>query len=254
MVRKRLFLSVLVLTLCLFTASAYAADAMSLLTGMAQKIASAKKFSVTIRMGYDVVQDSGQKVEFGEIRKIILKRPKYLRVEAKQSDGDVNGIVFDGRTFTQYSLTPNVYARLDLTGDIDKAVRFAVAKFGVRVPLARMLVTTFPDEIRKLTKEVFYVEKDVLGKSPTDHVAGRTDDVDYQVWIGKDKLPTRIVITYKNAPGQPQFWANFYDWNLSPKTTEETFIFTPPKGAEEIPFILPVSAPEPGTTDQGGAS
>ena len=60
MVRKRLFLSVLVLTLCLFTASAYAADAMSLLTGMAQKIASAKKFSVTIRMGYDVVQDSGQ--------------------------------------------------------------------------------------------------------------------------------------------------------------------------------------------------
>ncbi len=92
MIRKRLFLSVLVLTLCLFTASAYAADAMSLLTGMAQKIASAKKFSVTIRMRYDVVQDSGQKVEFGEIRKIILKRPKYLRVEAKQSDGDVNGM------------------------------------------------------------------------------------------------------------------------------------------------------------------
>ncbi len=254
MVKKRVFLSVFVVGLCLVATGAFAADAMSQLMTMANKIARAKKFSVTMRMGYDVVQSSGQKIEFGEVRKVILKRPNYLRVDAKQSDGDMNGIVFDGRTFTQYSLTPNVYARLDLTGDIDRAVRFAVARFGVRVPLARMLVTTFPEEIRKLTTEVFYVEKDVLGEVPTDHIAGRTPDVDYQVWIGKDNLPRRIVLTYKKAPEQPQFWASFTNWNMSPRITEDTFIFTPPKGAEEIPFILPAGVTEDKTRDQGGSS
>ena len=254
MVKRRVFLSVLAVVLCLVTTSAFGADAMSQLVAMANKIAKAKKFRVTIRMGYDVVQSSGQKLEFGEVRKVILKRPNYLRVDAKQSDGDINGIVFDGRTFTQYSLTPNVYARLDLEGDIDRAVRFAVAKFGVRVPLARMLVTTFPEEIRKLTTEVFYVERDVLGEVPTDHIAGRTPDVDYQVWIGKDNLPRRIVLTYKKAPGQPQFWANFTDWNMSPRISGETFIFTPPKGAEEIPFVIPAGVTEEKARDQGGSS
>ncbi len=254
MVKKRVYLSVFVFILCFVTTSAFGADAMSQLMAMANKIAKAKKFSVTLRMGYDVVQDSGQKIEFGELRKVVLKRPRYLRVEAKQSDGDINGIVFDGRIFTQYSLTQNVYARLDLNGNINEAVRFAVAKFGVRVPLARMLVTTFPQEVRKLTTAVFYVEKDVLGDEPTDHLAGRTPDVDYQVWIAKDGLPRRIVLTYKNAPGQPQFWANFYDWNMSPKITEDTFIFTPPKGAEEIPFILPAITIDQKAGDEGGAS
>ena len=37
-----------------------------------------------------------------------------------------------------------------------------------------------------------------------------------QLWIarGKEPLPRRVVITYKNAPGQPQFRADLYDWKI----------------------------------------
>ena len=222
--------------------SAWAVDPMLEVVGMAQKIADAKAFTVTMHMGYDVVQKSGQKLEFQELRKVVLSRPNYIRVDAKQSDGDEGGLIYDGETITQFSKTAKVYGQVPLKGSVDDMVRFAVARLDVRIPLARMLVTTFPQEIKKLTTEIFYVERDVLGQVPTDHIAGRTEDVDYQVWIGEDKLPRRIVLTYKNLPGQPQFWANFTDWNLSPKVSKEMFTFKPPRDWEKIPVLMPAPA------------
>jgi hypothetical protein len=54
------------------------------------------------------------------------------------------------------------------------------------------------------------------------------------------------VITYKNAEGQPQFWAQLSDWNLSPDVPDSLFVFTPPEGASKIAFAArkPVQAPE----------
>jgi hypothetical protein len=55
---------------------------------------------------------------------------------------------------------------------------------------------------------------------PCDHLAVRTaGGVDFQVWIaqGDEPLPRRIVITYKDENGQPQFWADFSNWNLAPE-------------------------------------
>ena len=88
---------------------------------------------------------------------------------------------------------------------MDGAIRYAVGELGVRFPLARMLVTSFPQEMSRLTTGIDFVERNTLGPVGTDHIAGRTDDLDYQVWIRDDNLPTRIVLTYRNAPGQPQF-------------------------------------------------
>lgn len=243
---RLLFMVGLVAALCMVGGSAFSADSTDAkreILAMANKLAKAKKFSVTMRMGYDVVQKSGEKIEFGEIRKVIIDRPHYLRVDVKRSDGHKGGAIFNGKTFTQFSFTDKVYAVMDLPDwldSTDEMIRFAVAEMDIRIPLARMLVTDLPKEIEKLTKEYLFVEKDVLGPFPTNHVAGRTDDVDYQVWIGKDKLPYRIVITYKNEPGQPQFWANFSQWSFNPKTSKATFTFTPPEDFEKIPFVIPV--------------
>ena len=47
-------------------------QAMTLLDGMAAVLAQAERFSVTVDIGYDVVQNSGEKIEFGETRTIVL--------------------------------------------------------------------------------------------------------------------------------------------------------------------------------------
>jgi hypothetical protein len=45
------------------------------------------------------------------------------------------------------------------------------------------------------------------------------------------------VLTYKRENGQPQFWANFHDWNFAPETPDSLFAFTPAEGAARIQFV-----------------
>jgi hypothetical protein len=45
-----------------------------------------------------------------------------------------------------------------------------------------------------------------------------------------------VVITYKKAAGQPQFWAQFSDWNLAPAVSDATFAAQIPAGAQKIAF------------------
>jgi hypothetical protein len=54
-------------------------QAMAVLERMAELLTQAQRFSVTVDTGFDVVQDSGQKIEFGETRQIELRRPDRVR-------------------------------------------------------------------------------------------------------------------------------------------------------------------------------
>jgi hypothetical protein len=241
------------ITFVFVAGSARAEDGKKQLMDMATKIAKTKQFSVTILMGYDAVQKSGQKIEFSERRKILVSRPNNMRVDTQQSDGDIGGMLIDGKVITLFNSSENVYSQTKQTGDLDGAIRYAVGTLGIRFPLARMLVTTFPAEIQRLTRNIAYVEQNTLGAMPTSHITGRTDDVDYQLWIAKDSLPKRIIITYKNEPGQPQYWGEFKDWNLTPEVSAASFSFKPPKDAEKIPNVVSDTKSKPMSKTEGGS-
>ena len=98
-----------------------------------------------------------------------------------------------------------------------------------------------PEVHQRLSREVVYVERSQRGGEPTDHIAGSIRDVDFQMWIGDDTLLRRIVLTYPNAPGEPQLRADFSDWDFAPPASETIFTFYPPEDAERIPTLLPVS-------------
>ena len=72
-----------------------------------------------------------------------------------------------------------------------------------------------------------------------DHLALRGEKEDVQVWIarGDEPVPRRIVITYRQIEGQPQFWAQFTDWNFSPELPDTTFTFAAPEGATRVHFF-----------------
>ncbi len=169
------------------------------------------RFSLILDMGYDVPQNTGQTIAFRERRRILLDRPNGLRAEALRSDGDEAKLFFDGTTMVLLNTRKNVYARLEHPGDLDSLVRYAVDDLGIRVPLAWMLLSTLPRELERLTLQVDHVERDVLDFPPTHHLAGRTANIDFQFWIGPDQLPRRVILSYRNEPGQPQFWAEFSD-------------------------------------------
>ena len=210
-----------------------------ILMRMARFLAGSQRFGVKLQSSYDVVQESGQKIEFGETRSITVSRPNGLRIEVERSDGEKHFVLYDGRDVTVYDSSKNVYAQTAKSDGIDEAIKYFLRDLHMRLPLALLLVSDLPEEIESRTLSLAYVESTVISGVPVDHLAGRTETVDYQVWIekGARPLPLRVVLTYKDAVGQPQFQARFSDWNLAPKISDSFFVFTPPKGAHKIAFL-----------------
>ena len=218
------------------------AEAKDILRRMADYLASAPRFSVSVRGSYDALQESGQKIEFGETRKITVSRPDRLRVEVEHSDGEKHLVTYDGKDITVFSPAQNVYAQAAKPGGIDAAVVYFLKDLRMRLPLAALLLSRFPEEIQRRTQSLDYVERTDIEGMLAHHLAGRSETVDYQVWVaeGDRPLPLRAVLTYKNAEGQPQFRAQFADWNFSPELKDTEFTFVPPEGARKIAFLAQV--------------
>jgi len=212
-----------------------------LLLGMADFMARAPAMSVTMRSGYDAIQADGQRIEFGERRRILMQRPDKLRVDVERSDGERGTVVFDGRWITAFKPAENVYARVEKPGTLDQALVYMVRDLRATLPLARMFTTGFPVDLDKRATSVAFVEECSLFDVPTDHVAVRSAEVDLQLWIAKgpEPLPRRVIVTYKNAPGEPQFRADLYDWSVPAKPDTAAFAFVPPAGAERIMYLAP---------------
>ncbi|MCG3200756.1 MAG: hypothetical protein NFCOHLIN_00618 [Gammaproteobacteria bacterium] len=234
------------------------AEAMGRLMDMAKFLSQTQRFSVNIRAGYDVLQESGQKIEFGEKRTVTVSRPDRVRIDAEQSDGDRHTVLLDGKDITVFNATQNVYATTPKPGTIDEAIAYFRRDLHMRLPLAALIVNQLPGEFERRVQSIDYVEQtDILGV-PAHHLAARTAAVDFQVWVadGDQPLPLRVVLTYRNEEGQPQFWAQLSDWNVSPVITDATFAFTPPDGARKIAFLaqMPrVAAPETQGAEPTGA-
>jgi len=212
------------------------------LMDMARFLAGTEQFSVRLRVGYDSVQDTGQKIEFGEIRKIEVQRPDRARIEEVASHGGRDLLLFDGTNITTFDAGTGLYAQVPQPGDLDSTIVYFVRDLRMRLPLAPLLMARFPEELQRRVQSVEYVETtDILGE-PAHHIAARTANVDFQVWIADSErpLPLRIVMTYTQAEGQPQFWADFSRWDLTPRLNRKQFEFTPPSGARQIVFAVQV--------------
>jgi len=107
-------------------------------------------------------------------------------------------------------------------------------------------------ELDKRIHEIDLVDIETLDGKEVDHLVARTDEIDFQVWVttGDQPVPLRVVISYKKAPGQPQFAANLSDWNFAPKIDPAAFTFVPPADARPIPFMVRVAA-QPKTPKAG---
>ncbi len=230
-------------------------EAMEILMRMANYLAQAQSFSVNVRSGYDAIQEDGERIEFGEQRRVQLQRPDRLRVDVERSDGERGMVLFDGTAITAFKAGDNVYAAVEQPGTVDGALVYLVRDLQLTLPLARMFHTKLPQQLEQLVQSVDYVEEDALFDVPVDHLAFRTAEVDCQFWIarGEQPLPRRVVLTYREIPGQPQFWADFSGWNLAPEVSADRFVFTPPNGAEKVPFVIPARDRSQVPPKEGGA-
>ena len=230
--------------------SAAAADATAAdrIAAMAEVLAKAKALSVEAECSYEAMQESGQKIEFGERRVMTLRRPDRARVDVTRRDGSRRGVVFDGTNLTAFDLDEKIYATASRPGTVDAAFVHFTRDLGMRLPLRELFAADLPATLKPFLATARVVGEEKLAAVATDHVAFRGDTVDVELWIPRDgdPLPRRIVITYRLAEGQPRFAADLAGWNLAPDVPDSLFVFTPSSGAERIPILAPRTTPPEG--------
>ncbi len=217
--------------------SAIDPHAAAIVQKMAERIVAADRIQISGDVAWDVVQPDGQTLEFGATREVVLQRPDHLRVDIDLREGGKRRLVYDGKQIVFEDLVHNVYAIEPRTGPVDEMVAFVSDRLGIPVALAELLSPDLPALLRENIDAASFVGESTIYGVRCDHVALRNDVVGMQLWIGRDdSLPRRITITYENEVGRPQFRARLTGWDLSPKITDATFAFDPPKGAEKIAF------------------
>lgn len=208
------------------------------LMNFARFLTSQKSFSYTAVMGYEAVQDSGLRLEFGATRKVTVHRPNRARVEAQRRDGGKRLVIIDGKQISVFDENEKVYATIPKEGTLTEIIDYFVDDLQMPLPLAELVSD---DLAETLTEKLTFgrtIGESIIAGTRCDNLVLQNDEVDIQLWIekGKKPLPRRVVITYKNEPGEPQFWAQFVEWDLSPDVDDKQFTFQPPADADRIIF------------------
>jgi hypothetical protein len=204
-------------------------DVADILTRMTNFISAAPAYSMVAVMGHEVLQRDGQMLEFGSNITASLRRPSQAIARFDNRDGENATIVLDGDTIS-VSRQP---------GDIDASFVFLAEQLGTADQLHHFFSIDLTDSMKSMAKSGYYVGEATIAGILCDNLALRNEDEDVQLWVaqGDKPVPRRIVVTYKNLDGQPQFWTQFEEWNFSPNLSETSFSYSPPAHAERVDFF-----------------
>jgi hypothetical protein len=182
------------------------AQAKNLLKAMSDYLAGQKAISMDFDSTLEVVTKQGQKLGLASSGTVTLNRPDKIRAARTGGFMDVE-LVFDGKTLTVIGKNANVYAQVDAPGTIDHLVDELRDKYHRPVPAADLLMS---DPYKQLMSEVIDTKdlgSGVIRGVECDHLAFRTEEVDWQIWIaqGGRPYPCRYVITSTKVAGLPQY-------------------------------------------------
>src|SRR5512143_2046741 len=79
----------------------------AILKRMADFLKQTKQYTVTVDSEYDVVRKSGEKIEFGAVRKLTVVRPDRIRVDMESRDGRKGMLCYNGQDIILFDAKDN---------------------------------------------------------------------------------------------------------------------------------------------------
>lgn len=228
-------------TAVLETSGVITAQAQAVLDRMTASLKSLKRYSITAQISRDEVLPYGYKLQNNETAQLWVEAPSKLRMEVR---GDIRNrtYVYDGAQLTMLVPDLNVYSSWQAPGTIGELVG-VLLDHGIEMPLIDMLRQGYRGDLTTDVRVGIVAGDSEVEGVPTDHLAFRQADVDWQLWVekGERALPRKLLITTRYRVGDPQYQA-ILDWNLKPDISAKSFSFTPPAGATKIPYRANVLA------------
>lgn len=206
-------------------------------------------FRIKASVAYDVIQEDGRRLQFEKQGDIFLQRPNRLFVEVRLDDGRHRQLWYDGKTLSLAERSKKIHTQVDAPPTIDATLDMLEDLFKDPMPLADILYS----DLTHLTELAF--EADVVGNSlvndkPCQHLAFRGETIDWQIWVEQGATPfiRKLAISYRQAPGTPQYVAALDLWETPGSFSNDLFTFTAPPGSESINILVP----EPNQSEAGG--
>ena len=211
------------------------ANAKSLLKAMSDYLAAQKAISFDYDSNLELVSTQQQKIALASSGTLTLNRPDKLH--ATRTGGFANvEMVFDGKTLTLLGKNANLYAQVDAPGTIDQLVDVLRDKYHRPVPAADLLMSDPYKELMPQVNDAKDLGSGVIHGVECDHLAFRTKEVDWQIWIaqGARPYPCRYVITSKKVTGWPQYTIDIWGWKAGTEVASDNFKLEIPAGAKQL--------------------
>jgi hypothetical protein len=207
-------------------AKADEATAKSLLKAMSDYLAAQQDISFTYDTVLEVVTKEAQKLALASSGAITLKRPDKIRATRSGGFADVE-TVFDGKTLTLLGKVANAYGQVEIPGSIDNLVDVLRDKYNRPIPSADLIMSNVYDQLMPPVSDVKDLGSGVIGGVECDHLAFRTEDVDWQIWIaqGARPYPCRYVVTSKHVAHGPQYSIQVANWKTGSEVAADDFAF-----------------------------
>ena len=204
-------------------AEADEADAKALVKSMSDYLAAQQRIAFDYDATLEVVTTDDQKLGIASSGTVTLQRPDHLRATRTGGFSDVE-MLFDGQSVTLLGKNAKVYTRVEAPGTIDQLVDRLRDEYGLPLPAADLLMSNPGDELMGEVTDVKDLGSGVIGGRECDHLAFRTADVDWQIWIaqGDAPFPCRYVITSKAMSQGPQYQLDVRDWRTDDKSPRMT--------------------------------
>jgi hypothetical protein len=216
------------------------AQAKALFKAMSDYLAAQKAISLEFDSNLEVVTKENQKLGLASSGTVTLNRPDKIRATRMGGFANVE-LVFDGKSLTLLGKSKNVYAQVDAPGTIDHLVDELRDKYQRPVPAADLLMSDPYNQLMPLVVDTKDLGSGVIRGLECNHLAFRTEDVDWQIWIaqGDRPYPCRYVITSKKVAGFPQYTIDVRAWKTGAEVASG-FSVEIPAGAKKLnPGDLP---------------
>jgi hypothetical protein len=225
-------------TMCIANMSAARADeaqAKSLLKAMSDYLAGQQAISFDFDSTLEVVTRENQKLALASSGTVTLNRPDKIRATRTGGFADVE-LIFDGKTLTLLGKHANAYAQAQSAGTIDQLVDVLRDKYQRPVPAADLLMANPYDQLMPQVVDTKDLGSGVIRGVECDHLAFRTEDVDWQIWIaqGGRPYPCRYVITSPKVAGAPQYTIEVSRWKTGSDVEPDQFSAKLPADAKKI--------------------
>jgi hypothetical protein len=210
-------------------------QAKNLLKAMSDYLAAQQAISFDYDATLEIVTTQKQRLGLASSGTMTLNRPDKLHATRTGGFAHVE-YVFDGKTLTLLGKNANVYAQVDAPGTIDQVIDALRNKYHRPVPGGDLLMSDIYKELMPLVVDTKDLGSGVIGDVECDHLAFRTKEVDWQIWIaqGNRPYPCRYVITSTKVPGEPQYTIDVRAWKTGAEVASDRFSLQVPTDAKKL--------------------